>query len=144
MSVIDGLDFDFDDEQDARAYLRELGKLWVTWLIGLAALFLTSAIIVLVAGFAVIAALLLLARPLQRRAEMVVPADPVIPATRGGRFAHRSTQRDKVLRALVYGAGPISDAVKMSGATHLWLFGRRFVLAATFTALFGVIFQFGN
>ena len=144
MAVVDGLEFNFDDAQDARAYLGEIKRLWAAWVVGLAALFLTSAIFVLVAGVVVVVALLLLARPLQRRAEMVVPADTVIPATRRGRFANRGTHRDKVLRALVYGEGPISDAVEMAGATRLWLAGRRLLLAVTFVALFGVVFQFGN
>ena len=144
MAVVDGLEFNFDDAQDARTYLGEIRKLWAAWLVGLAALFLTTAIVVLVAGVAVIVVLLLLARPLQRRAEMVVPKDTVIPATRRGRFVSRGTHRDKVLRALVYGEGPISDAVEMAGATRLWLVGRRLLLAVTFVALFGVLFEFGN
>ena len=61
--------YEFDDPDDARAYLREVGVLWVTWIVGLMGLMLTHAVVLVVWGVVVLVALYFAVRPLKRRAE---------------------------------------------------------------------------
>ncbi len=138
MAVGDGLEFTFEGPQDARAYLSEVGRLWAAWVLGMAALFLTSAMALLLAGVLVIVALVVAARPLQRRAEVMVP-DPSAGSGDGVRVGR--TDRDRVLRALAYGEAPIRNAVTLAGASVGWLVARRIVLVLTIVGVVGVVAQ---
>ncbi len=138
MAMGDGLEFTFDGPQDARTYLTEVGRLWAAWVLGMAALFLTSALALLLAGAAVIAALVALARPLQRRAEVIVP-DSSSESGEGVRAGR--TDRDRALRALAYGETPLRTAVTLAGASAGWLVARRVVVVLTFVGVVGVVIQ---
>jgi len=144
MSGIEGIEFDFDNEEDAGAYLAELRRLWSAWVVGLAALFLTSALLVFAAAVLVIGVLLFLARPLQRRAEQISPAPPVAGSGDKGLIPGRRVQRDRVLRALAYGEAPLRRAVEVAGASSVWLLARRAMLGVTLAAFVGVLILAGR
>lgn len=144
MAGTQGIEFDFDDAEDAAAYLAELRRLWTAWAVGLAALFLTTALLVFAAAIFVIGALLVLARPLQRRAERISPAAPRVRGDDKGLIPGRGVQRDRVLRALAYGEEPLRRAVEVAGASPIWLLARRAILGVTLAAFVGVLIQAGR
>ena len=129
----------FEDPADARAYLREVSTAWGVWIFGLTALLVTSAVVLIVWAIVVIVALVFVARPLQRRAEQLVPDNKVEGGTvnvamRGG------TTRDRALRELFYGTKPLRAALAVAGMNERWVFIRHLVVALTILALFYVVF----
>lgn len=117
MPEVDGIEFHFDDTADARAYLDDVARVWAAWIVGLVALLIRSPLYLIAAGIVVITALVFLVRPLQRRAAAIAHED------RGA--------RDRALRALAYGAGPVRQAVALAGSRRWMLVARQVVLAAT-------------
>ena len=88
----------------AAAYRSEVGILWGVWMVALALLVFAAGWIVWVAGLAALVGLVVLARPLQRRAALIVP-DDTVPAAGPGAF--RKSERDGVLRELAFGEAPL-------------------------------------
>jgi hypothetical protein len=131
-------DWEFTDAADAASYLREVGVLWTTWLVGLVALVAGSGLLVVVLGVLVIAALLWVARPLQARAANLVPEDSVTGGKRSI-LAGRNTERDLVLRQLAYGDAPLSAAIAVSGSGRWWLTARRVLVGLTIVAFVFVL-----
>lgn len=135
---MDDGDWGFRDRNDAARYLGEVQRLWLAWLLGLAALVFTTGWLVVAAGVITVALLLFLARPLQERAAALVPEDTLV----GGRFnvVGRGTARDRVLRALAYGRPPLEVATGLTGTGRWLLLGRLVVIAATVVGFFAVLF----
>ncbi len=131
-------DWEFTDAADAASYLREVGVLWTTWLIGLVALVAGSGLLVVALGVLVIAALLWVARPLQARAAKLVPEDSVTGGKRS-LLVGRNTERDIVLRQLAYGDAPLSAAIAVSGAGRWWLTARWVLVSLTIVAFVFVL-----
>ncbi len=131
--------YTFDSPDDARTYMREVITLWVAWAVGLAGLLATNAGILAAWAVVTLVTLFLLARPIQRRAEQVVPVSQpeggvVNTALRGG------TTRDRALRELLYGTGPQRVALKMAGMSQRWVGLRHLVVALTFLGMAYVVF----
>ncbi len=131
--------YTFNDPEDAWAYLREVSTVWVFWIVGLAGLLLTHAVVLIVWAVLVLVGLLFVTRPLQRRAEKLVPenkveAGKVNTALRGG------TTRDRVLRELFYGTGPLRNALDLTGLSRHWVVIRHLVVALTLLSLVYVVF----
>ena len=126
----------FADPQDAARYLQELLRLWVVWIAGLAVLMTNSGWILVVGGVAVIGLLLWFARPIQRRAEALVPTDSAYD--KGSLVRGKGTTRDRAIKALAYGEEPLEEAVDLTGQSGAWLFGRKGMIAITAIA-FGVV-----
>lgn len=124
-------------KEDARTYLAEVGRLWTTWVVGLAALALTDGWMLLASGVVVIAALLWMARPLQARAADLVKDDKVTGGEKSLVVA-RKTERDLALRALAYGEAPLRRALDLTSAGSWWLTARLAVIGLTIAA-FGFV-----
>lgn len=131
--------YTFNGAEDARVYLREVSTVWAVWVVGLAGLLATHAVVLIVWGVVVFVALYFAARPLQVRAETIVPENQVEDGKvntvlRGG------TTRDRVLRDLFYGTEPLQAALDEYGMSRRWVVVRHLVIALTFLALFYVVF----
>lgn len=131
--------YNFDDPDDARLYLREVSTLWVVWIVGLAGLMVAHAAVLIVWAVAVLVALFFVTRPLQRRAEELVPENKVEggkinTALRGG------TTRDRALRDLLYGTPPVRSALQAIGMSQRWIVIRHLVVALTLLGLVYVVF----
>ena len=131
--------YTFDGPSDAGTYLRQVGTLWAVWVVGLGGLLVTQAVILIAWAVVVFAALLLLARPIQARAEKAVPENQVEggavnTALRGG------TTRDRALRELAYGTAPLRIALRTVGASERWVILRHVVVALTILGMVYVVF----
>ena len=131
--------YQFIDGADAALYLRDVARLWAAWLLGLGVLMLTNGWFVVIGGVGVIGALLWLARPLQRRAETLVPDDKVYQ--KGILLPGKGTTRDRALKALAYGEAPLREAVRLAGQPGWWMQARLVMLGLTVLAFVAVIFQ---
>lgn len=132
------LTYTFDTESDARRYLREVGRLWAAWMVGLGGLLLTNALLLLGWAVVTLAALVVLARPIQRRAEALVPVNKV----EGGKvdtIFRGGTTRDRAIRDLAYGTEPMRAALQTAGYSQHWVFARHFVLAMTLLGFIYVV-----
>ena len=132
--------YTFDSPDDARLYLREASTLWVVWIVGLAGLMVAHALLLIVWAVAVLVALVFVTRPLQRRAEEMVPENKleggkINTALRGG------TTRDRALRDLFYGTAPVRAALETIGMSQRWIVIRHLVVALTLLALVYVVFN---
>ncbi len=133
----EGLVFTFDDADDARTYLREVGVLWGSWLLALIGLVAVQEFwLLLVVAVVAIGSLLFFARPLQRRAARLVPVDRAVIGKRGRPVG---TMRDRTLRALAYGDEPLRVATDLVGGRRWWLLGRQLLLALSGAALLWVL-----
>ncbi len=131
--------YTFNGAEDARVYLREVSTLWVVWIVGLAGLLVTHAVVLIVWGVAVFIALFFVARPLQRRAENMVPENKV-EAGKVNTVMRGGTTRDRVLRDLFYGTGPLHAALDEYGMSRRWVVLRHLVIALTILAMVYVVF----
>ena len=136
---MDEIAYTFDGPQDARTYLREVGLLWLVWVLGLGVILVTSGLPLILVSLGVLATVLLLARPLLSRSESLVPVNAredkaALSALRGG------TTRDRVLRELAYGSEPVRAALAAAGLSKRWLVARHVVVAATILGLVYVLF----
>jgi len=132
--------YTFDGPEDARVYLREVSTIWVVWLAALVGLMMTNAILLIVWAVVALVALVILARPLQHRAEKMAPeykieGGKLNTALRGG------TNRDRILRDLFYGTGPLYAALDTAGMSRRWVAMRHLVVAFTILALVYVVFS---
>ena len=132
------IEYTFSSPADARDYLREVGLLWGVWVVGLVAVLFTHGITLLIVAAVLFTALLLLARPLLPRAEMLVPENKreggaLEAALRGG------TTRDRVLRELAYGVAPVEAALQTAGLSSRWVAARHMVIALTLLAFVYVL-----
>lgn len=121
----------FTDPADARAYLEDLGRLWVTWLVALVGLLVFDGVLLLLTALALVIAWLVLARPMQRRASRLVGDES--EATAGGRqgATTRGRQRDRILRELTAGRAPLPAALEETGADPRWVYLRYVVITLT-------------
>jgi hypothetical protein len=134
------IDYRFSDAMDARAYLREVGRLWAVWMVGLAVILLSHGTLLVVASISVLVGLIVLARPLLPRAEAIVPVNKreggaARVALRGG------TTRDRVLRDLAYGDKPMRAALATAEINSGWVVARHGVVAATLLAFVFVVLE---
>ncbi|MDJ0925459.1 MAG: hypothetical protein QNJ77_12935 [Acidimicrobiia bacterium] len=135
---MEDIDYTFSSAEDARAYLREIGLLWGTWIVGLVAILLTRGTVLMIVAAALFVALLALARPLLPRTEVLVPENKreggaLNAALRGG------TTRDRVLRELAYGVAPMSAALEATGNSQRWVVMRHAMVAVTLVAFVFVV-----
>jgi hypothetical protein len=134
---MDGDTWGLTSAAEARAYLGEVGRLWLGWLAGLAVLVLSTGWGVLIGGIAVMALLVWLSRPLQARTDRLV-ADGVVgggaPSAAGW-----GSPRERAMRRLAYGAEPIAAAVELAGAGRWWLAARWVMIGATVAAVLVVL-----
>ena len=135
---MDEIEYTFNGPGDARSYLREVGKLWGLWVVGLVAVLLSHGIALVVLSIGLLVSLMVLARPLLPRTEALVPVNRkeggvVESALRGG------TTRDRVLRDLAYGIAPIRAALAVAGLDPRWVLARHLVIAITLLAFAGVL-----
>jgi len=128
----------FSDRDDARKYMTEIVRIWIAWVVGLAALFFVSGWNVLIAGVVVIVVLIWLVQPVQRRASGIDDAGEFVEGT-GGRFGSARTRGEVALRVLLYGEAPIREAIDEYGAWWGWLWLRRAVVGVTAVA-FALVF----
>lgn len=131
--------YTFENQNDAGSYLRQIATLWTAWVVGLAGLLVTQAVVLVVWAVVVFVALFLLARPIQARAEAAVPENQVEggvvnTALRGG------TTRDRALRELAYGTAPLRVALRTVGRSERWVMVRHLVVALTILATLYVFF----
>lgn len=134
------LTYTFDGQDDAGRYLRDLAFLWGAWVAGLAGLMLTNAVVLLGWGVGTLVVLILLARPIQRRAERLVPENKV----EGGKvdaFLRGGTTRDRAIRDLAYGTEPLRIALRTVGASERWVLVRHVMVALT---VLGLVFVIAN
>jgi len=136
--VIDGEAWGFATPADARAYLGEVGRLWLGWIVGLAALVFLEGWPVVVAGVAVMLTLVWLIRPLQARTDRLIPEDTAAAGGHGKRAGWGSS-RDRMMRRLAFGVEPIAAAVDVAGAGRWWLAARWLVIGATVAAVVTVV-----
>ena len=123
----------FSDADDARRYITELSRVWGVWLVGLAALFAVTNWWVLLAGAAVLSALVWLIRPIQRRANRIEDPGEIVEGS-GRRFSGARSRGEMALRVLIYGEAPLKEAIDEFGAWRGWLWVRRAVVTATAVA----------
>lgn len=123
----------FDDQADARTYIEELRRLWGTWLVLLVVLVFAAGLVLVVAGLGLGAAVVSWLRPLQRRAEAIVPEDRVAEGRRS--IFGRRSERDLVIRELTYGVEPLRAALAAAGSSPAWVVVRHFVVGATVAGL---------
>ncbi len=135
---MDELTYTFDNPADASRYLREIGVLWGAWVVGLAGLLVTDALLLIVWGVVVIAALVYLARPIQRRAERLVPDNKIESSRLEGLF-RGGTTRDRAIRDLAYGAEPLRAALSTAGLSERWMTLRQVIIALSLLALIYVL-----
>jgi hypothetical protein len=128
----------FSDRDDARAYMTEILRIWIMWVIGLAALLFVSGWSVLLAGVVVLGVLVWLVQPIQRRASGIDDPGEFVEGS-GGRFGGKRTRSETAMRVLLYGEPPIREAIESYGAWPGWLWVRRVVIAVTVVA-FAVVF----
>lgn len=135
---VDDLTYTFEGQDDASRYLRELALLWGAWVVGLAGLMLTNAIVLLVWGVGTVTVLVVMARPIQRRAERLVPDNKV----EGGKVdtvLRGGTTRDRAIRDLAYGTEPLRIALRTVGFSERWVLVRHVIVALTVLGLVYVI-----
>ena len=100
----------------------------VLGLVGLALLLTLDGGWVLFAGLLLIAAMIWLGRPIQRRARSLEHADD------------QQSGRDDPARELAYGEAPLRAALEMVGASPNWVWARRGLMAATVVGFIVVVF----
>ncbi len=137
--VMDGDTWGFSTAADARAYLGEVGRLWLGWLAGLAVLVLSTGWGVVIGGVAVMLLLVWLSRPLQARTDRLVTEG----ATGSGASAASGwgSDRERAMRRLAYGAEPLAAAVAVAGAGRWWLAARWLMLGVTVAAVLIVVWS---
>jgi hypothetical protein len=118
--------------------MSEILRIWIMWVIGLAALLFVSGWSVLLAGVVVLGVLVWLVQPIQRRASGIDDPGEVVEGS-GGRFGGNRTRSETAMRVLLYGEPPIREAIESYGAWSGWLWVRRVVIAVTAVA-FAVVF----
>jgi len=139
---LDPVTYTFDGQADASKYLREVGVLWGAWLVGLVGLLVTNAWLLLIWGFLSLAMLIVLARPIQRRAERLIPENKVV----GGKIEtvfRGGTSRDRAIRDLAYGTEPFLVALRVTGRSERWILVRHLLVALTILGLIWIILNPG-
>ena len=128
----------FSDRDDAHTYIVHIVRIWFVWVLGLAALFFVSGWNVLLAGIIVIAILLWLVQPIQKRAAAIDDPGEIVDGS-GGRFGGARTRSEVALRVLLYGEAPLKEAINEYGAWAGWRFVRWIVIGLSALA-FAVVF----
>ena len=120
----------FDDSADASAYLGEVARLWIVWLLGLGALAFTDGMVAIVVGVGLLGALFVLMHPLQRRVQSRFgdSLEAKRPQTRS------LSKRDRALRELSYGPRPFAEAVDKTSLPGWLRFVPWAVVAVTLVA----------
>ncbi|MEN8233395.1 MAG: hypothetical protein ABFR89_00550 [Actinomycetota bacterium] len=128
----------FSDADDARRYLFEIARLWVVWVVGLVLLFAVDGWMVLLAGIVVIAVLVWLVQPIQRRAADIDDPGEFVEGS-GGRFGGKRTRKEMAMRVLLYGKAPLVEAIEEFDAWFGWVWIRQIVIATT-AVVFAIVF----
>lgn len=129
----------FHSPSDAREFLRQIARVWVVWLTLLAILAFAVSPWNWVVGGVLLVLLLFLISPIQQRVDRDVPQDG-FDETRASLFLGRGTRRDRALRAMLSGSGPMASALRASGADSRWVWLRHFVFVATIVATAYLLF----
>lgn len=129
----------FADRGDAAQYLRDVIRLWIAWIVGLAVLMTNNGPVLIGGGILVIGLLLWFARPIQRRAESLVPNDEAYD--RGSPLLAKGTTRDRALKALAYGEEPLREALLLTDGSRVLLYARRAVIGLTVLSFVVVVVQ---
>lgn len=138
-----GPDFEwFTDPADARAYLEELGRLWVVWLVALVGLLVFDGVLLLLTALGLVVAWLVLARPLQRRTTRLVGEEDDAADDGGQGATTRGRERDRILRELTLGKTPLPAALEKVGADPRWAYLRYVVVALTVLGFAYLVFGF--
>jgi hypothetical protein len=133
----------FTDAADARGYLNETGRLWTAWLVVLASQLALDGIWLVVSAVALLAAWLVLGRPLQRRAAALVDDESEDATEDRQTAAARGKQRDRIMRELIIGQAPLEAALAINGSSPRWAYARIVVIALTIAAFVVIIRDFG-
>jgi hypothetical protein len=129
----------FHSPSDAREFLRQIARVWVVWLTLLAILAFAASPWNWVVGGLVLVLLLFLISPIQQRVDRDVPQDG-FDETRASLFLGRGTRRDRALRTMLSGSGPMASALRASGADARWVWLRHIVFVATIVAAAYLLF----
>jgi hypothetical protein len=127
------LTYTFEGREDADKYLRELSLLWAAWLVGLSGLVFTNPLVLVVWAVGIVGVLVVLSKPIQRRAERLVPEDKA----EGGKLDtlyRGGTHRDRAIRDLAYGIEPLRAALRATGRSERWILLRYLIIGATIFA----------
>jgi hypothetical protein len=133
----------FTDAADARGYLNEIGRLWTAWLVVLASQLALDGIWLVVSAVALLAAWLVLGRPLQRRAAALVDDESEDATEDRQTAAAMGKQRDRIMRELIIGQAPLEAALAINGSSPRWAYARIVVIALTIAAFVVIIREFG-
>ena len=129
----------FHSPSDARKFLGQIARVWVVWLALLAILAFAVSPWNWAIGGVLLVALMFLIVPIQQRVDRDVPQDG-FDENRASLFLGRGTRRDRALRAMLGGAGPMANALRVSGADPRWVWLRHLVFVATVAAAFYLLF----
>ncbi len=129
----------FHSPSDAREFLGQIARVWVVWLTLLAILAFAVSPWNWVTGGGLLVLLLFLISPIQQRVDREVPQDG-FDETRASLFLGRGTRRDRALRAMLSGSGPMASALRASGADARWVWLRHIVVVATIAAAAYLLF----
>jgi len=129
----------FTDARDAADYLSEVGKVWLVWVVtlGMLAFFQQWWVLVAVA-FAFLFAVTYMARPLQARARRLADGDDQIGSPLENAMG-RGSKRDVAFRRLLYGSGPLREAVDLTGSSRIWLTMRWVMIFLTIFSFLWVV-----
>jgi hypothetical protein len=131
------VDYTFEDGDDARRYLGEIGALWAVWTVALIAVSLSTGGLRALSGIAGLVGIVVFTRPLRRRAAALVSDDEatVDVGFRGG-------PRERAFRKLAYGAEPLRNAVAQARASSVWFALRIAMLALTVLGFIAVLVDY--
>lgn len=129
----------FTDADDAANYLSEVGRVWLVWVVtlGMMAFFQQWWVLVAVA-FAFLFAVTYVARPIQARARRLADGDQPVGSALENAMG-RGSRRDVAFRRLLYGSGPLREAVGLTGASRVWLAMRWVMILLTIFSFLWVV-----
>ena len=130
----------FTDGSDARSYLADVARLWGGWVVGLAALVVLRGPVLAGVAIIVMVGMLWLSRPFHRRAVAWIEEDEVVGSRLEVAFG-RGTRRDRMLRSLMYGDGPMRDALRLAGMPSQLIVLRGTIVVGTVAAAAVILFR---
>ncbi len=129
----------FHSPSDAREFLGQIARVWVVWLALLAILAFAGSPWNWAVGVVLLVILMFLIVPIQHRVDRDIPQDG-FDENRASLFLGRGTRRDRALRAMLGGAGPMASALRASGADARWVWLRHLVFVTTIAAAIYLLF----
>lgn len=131
----------FTDAADASRYLAEIARIWIVWIAALALLLVMQQWwALLLIGVGLLAAMVVLGRPLQARAAAVPGSEEQVGTKRQVAMG-RGRRADDAFRQLLYGEGPLREALVLAGLPSSLVWVRRFVVVITLAAFAWVMFD---